>query len=95
MVYPSVEEWLISIGYEDYLEDFENAGYDNLEYMILQIGYSNFRLNELFFHSDISIGIDFENYCLWIYHASLCIFEIGLEYSRFSSRHWRVIIIDL
>ena len=46
---------MISIGYEDYLEDFENSGYDNMEYMILQIGYSNFRLNEGLLRNQVGI----------------------------------------
>ena len=56
MRYPSVEDWLISIGYEDYLEDFESAGYNNLEYMILQTVYPTFRLDECLLRNQMGLS---------------------------------------
>ncbi len=53
--FPKVQEWLASLGYEEYLENFLDNGFDDLEYMILQTYFKEVVLDEFMMRDEIGI----------------------------------------
>ena len=53
--YPSVKEWLTCLGYEEYLQNFIDSGFDDLEFIVLQIGFEERPFDDSILKDEIGI----------------------------------------
>ena len=53
--YPSVSEWLFCLGYEEYAQQFEDTGFDSMEYLILQTSFKEKLLDEFTLRDEVGV----------------------------------------
>lgn len=54
--YPAMEDWLKKIGMHEYYQNFIDAGYETLEYVIMQVGFADIPFNERFLKDELFIS---------------------------------------
>jgi len=53
--FPSTKEWLSCLGHDELIDNFLDAGFENLEYIILQTDFNEKVFNETTLAEDIGI----------------------------------------
>jgi len=56
--YPSIQEWLRGLGFEEYIENFVDNGFDNIEYILLQTSFKEMPFDEFLMRDELRIDDD-------------------------------------
>ena len=55
---PSIKEWLRGLGYEEYVENFVDNGFDNIEYILLQTSFKEMPFDEFLVRDELRVDDD-------------------------------------
>jgi len=56
--YPSIQEWLRGLGSEEYIENFVDNGFDNIDYILLQTSFKEMPFDEFLIRDELRIDDD-------------------------------------